>query len=111
MENSLRETTEFFANAAMQNAINKGFHDEPRSLERGLLLWISEIIELFEGNVRDGDPESVKIPGFSQSEEEAADLQIRLWNESKDKGWRLADAVLAKMKYNAGRPYKHGRKA
>jgi len=55
--------------------------------------------------------ESEKIPGFTQEEEEAADLQIRLLHFAGRRKLRLGEAYRAKMAYNLNRPHKHGKQA
>jgi hypothetical protein len=50
-------------------------------------------------------------PDFTSEEIEAADALIRLFDYAQEWGLRLAEAVTAKMEYNASRPYKHGKGA
>lgn len=73
------------------------------------MLWVTEIAELFEDR-RSGKTHSDKIPDFTIEEEEAADLILRIMDMAAGKNWRVAEALLAKMEYNATRPYKHGKK-
>jgi NTP pyrophosphatase (non-canonical NTP hydrolase) len=98
--------------AAHNNSKSKGFWDESRNVGEAIALLHSEASELLEG-MRDGNPESKKIPGFTQAEEEAADLVIRLGDMKgffSGSAWRLGEAIIAKMKYNSTRPHKHARK-
>jgi molybdopterin converting factor small subunit len=90
----------------------KGWLDKPRSVGEVCMLFVSEVAELFEDH-RNGllDSPSTKIPSFSRAEEEAADIVIRVLQEAGVRHWRLADAILAKMEYNEGRPFRHGNKA
>lgn len=74
-----------------------------------LALFHSEISECLEG-LRHGNPPSDKIPEFNQAEEELADLFIRAMDTAKARGWRLPEAIVAKMAFNEGRPYRHGKK-
>lgn len=69
----------------------------------------SELSEALE-ELRHGNPPSKKIPKFSGAEEEFADVIIRILDTAKVRNYDLAGAVLAKMKYNDTRPYKHGGK-
>lgn len=48
-------------------------------------------------------------PEFLSVEIEAADIIIRVLDTCGNKGYRIGAAVLAKMEFNAGRPYKHGK--
>lgn len=73
----------------------------------GLALMHSEISEALEG-YRDGNPPSEKLDGFSQVEEELADLVIRIMDHCAAREFRVAEAVVAKMKYNRKRPVRHG---
>ena len=83
-------------------------HNVGRNDGEAIALKHSELSELLEA-VRDGNPPSEKIPGFTLAEEELADLLIRTMDYAHGRGFRLAEAVLAKHAYNLGRPHKHGR--
>lgn len=92
------------------NAIAHGFWDgDGTSPGEKICLMHQELSELFD-NYRDGDnTPSSKIPPFTNAEEEAADLVIRLMDFCEHFGLRLGPAILAKHEYNIERPYKHGR--
>lgn len=94
-------------------AIRKGFWEAGVDRNDGemIALFHSELSEVLEG-LRSGNPTSEKIGehGFSQVEEEFADLFIRVMDTCAARGWRLGEAIVAKMAYNEKRPYKHGRK-
>lgn len=77
--------------------------------EKYLLLMHSEIAEITEA-LRHDNPLSKKIPGFSLVEEEVADLIIRALDYGEGKELDIAGALIAKARYNKGRPYKHGKK-
>ena len=72
----------------------------------------TELAEAIEG-VRHGNPPSDKIgdAGFNQVEEELADTIIRIMHFSAQRGYRVGEAVIAKLSYNEKRPYKHGKLA
>lgn len=91
------------------NAVEKGFWEDNNTDAEKLLLIHSEISEAAEA-IRSGDPESVKIPGHSQYAEELADAVIRIFDLAIQRRIPLSSAISAKMKYNAGRPHKHGKK-
>jgi NTP pyrophosphatase (non-canonical NTP hydrolase) len=73
-------------------------------------LMVTEISEAIEGR-RHGDPPSDKIPEFTAQEEELADTIIRIMDYATSRELRVAEALVAKMAYNEGRPYKHGKQA
>lgn len=95
--------------AVHRNARDHGWWESDRNDGELLALIHSEVSELLEA-IREGNPESVKIPGFSQAEEEAADVIIRLMDMARARKWRLAEAIVAKHEHNRGRPHKHGGK-
>jgi NTP pyrophosphatase (non-canonical NTP hydrolase) len=86
------------------NACNKGFHDNPtyNLLPVQAALLVSEIGELVEAD-RKGDREN--------RDEEAADIQIRLWDMCGLLRIDLLSAVEKKMVRNEARPKMHGGKA
>jgi hypothetical protein len=70
----------------------------------------SELSEALEALRLPEMPLSEKIPSFSLLEEELADVIIRIMDYGEAKGLYLPEAVLAKIGYNASRPFKHGGK-
>lgn len=90
-------------------AKRKGFWDTERNDGEMIALMHSELSEALEG-IRHGNPPSDKIPDFSAAEEEMADVVIRVLDTCTARGWRLFDAINAKMAYNEGRPYRHGKR-
>lgn len=91
-------------------AQEKGFWGDGIHRNKGemIALMHSELSEALEA-VRSGNPQSEKIPDFSNLEEELADCVIRIMDMGTGFGLRLPEAILAKMKYNDQRPHKHGR--
>lgn len=75
----------------------------------GIALMHSELSEMLEA-YRHGNPPSEHIPAFSAVEEELADIVIRVMDHGGARGMRVAEAILAKMDFNANRPIKHGGK-
>jgi hypothetical protein len=73
-----------------------------------LLLVVSELVECMEGLRKPGSHPS-QLSGFTNEEEEIADAIIRLLDYAGQYDLRIGEAVLAKMAYNEGRPYKHGK--
>jgi NTP pyrophosphatase (non-canonical NTP hydrolase) len=74
-----------------------------------IALITSELSEALEA-VRKDTVQDSHIPEFHGLEAELADAVIRIMNLADDTGARLAEAIIAKAAYNAGRPYKHGDK-
>lgn len=90
-------------------AVEHGWWETERSAGEALMLIVTELSEAMEA-WRDGSPESGKIPGFSQVEEELADAVIRILDFAGGHDLNLEDALSAKMRYNESRPYRHGGK-
>lgn len=102
---------------AHNNAVDKGFWDgvglSPKHIlyERAafLMLMVSELGEACEAQ-RKNITKSEHIPEFTGEEEELADCIIRILDYAGSYHLRLADAMIAKMQFNATRPRKHGKR-
>ena len=130
----LKESLQFFAAIANGNSRAHGFYDEQDGVVESLrflpkqegqmhpqdkyfldirlskiALIHSELGEMTEGVRKPGPDEH--CPKFTSEEIEAADVFIRLMDYAQEWGLQFAEAVVAKMEYNASRPYKHGKGA
>ena len=72
-----------------------------------LLLIVSEISELMEGLRATNN--IVSLGHFTNEEEEAADVMIRLLDYCGRYKLRIGAALMAKMAKNEGRPFLHGK--
>ena len=97
------------ANQIFEGNKAKGFWDGERNKLEQQMLIVSEVAEMTEAVRRKEAIPSPKIPEFTEEEEEAADVFIRLLDYAGGHSLRLGEAVLAKLRYNASRPYKHGK--
>lgn len=97
--------------AAVQGEVNTfhGFRAKPYEFGRAIALMHSELSEALEGD-RHGNPPSDHIPEFSAIEEELADVILRIMDTTDRFNLRTAEAVVAKLRFNAGREPMHGGK-
>ncbi len=80
-----------------------------RNVGESIALMHSELSEALEA-ARHGNPPDDKVPSYSGIETELADVVIRIADVSCAHGWRVAEAIEAKIAYNKTREYKHGGK-
>jgi NTP pyrophosphatase (non-canonical NTP hydrolase) len=97
------------AAAVQEIAVSKGWWKGDRNNGEIIALMHSELSEALEG-LRHGNPASEHIPEFSAVEEEFADVVIRIMDVALARGWKVADAIVAKIEFNRGREYMHGGK-
>ena len=97
MKKSLNELRD----EAWANAEAHGFHEEPINFAERLMLVVSELAEALEAH-------ELHLQG--RVEDEIADALIRILDLAGIYKVDLEFHVAAKMQYNEGRPYKHGKK-
>jgi NTP pyrophosphatase (non-canonical NTP hydrolase) len=104
------ETFTETAAAVHAQAVAKGWWETDRNEGELIALMHSELSEALEG-LRHGNPPSDHIPAFSAVEEEFADVVIRIMDHAAAKGYRVGEALEAKLVFNQTRPHRHGGKA
>ncbi|MCK5019349.1 MAG: hypothetical protein KAS32_19975 [Candidatus Peribacteraceae bacterium] len=104
------QLTNILSRGIYANSKAHGFWpDGDRNNGEAIALAHAELSEALEA-LRDGNPPSKKAQGFTQVEEELADCIVRILDLAYGREWDVAGALVAKMKFNVGRPEKHGRK-
>lgn len=97
------------AAAAHHVAVDKKWWETPPDPGAFIANLHGEVSEAWEA-YRKGNPKSDKIPGFSAVEEELADAVIRIMDYAAGYDLKVAEAIIAKIAYNATRPDRHGGK-
>lgn len=82
---------------AHELAVEKGWYDRDRNGLEKLMLVVSEIGEGAE-SIRT-ESTSKKIPGYSELEEEIADVFVRIMDHGGSDGMNLGDAVVEMIGY------------
>lgn len=93
-----------------QDMADKGWWPagEDRNDGEMIALIHSELSEVLEC-LRAGDPPDKDLPQFSGAEVQMADVIGRIMDMSEGRGWRVAEAFLAKMAHNRTREHRHGK--
>lgn len=90
-------------------ACSKGFWQEHRNNGELLMLIVTELAESLEA-LREGNPPSKNIKGFSSLEEEISDTLIRIADFCEGRNLRIEEAITAKIQFNRNRPKMHNKK-
>lgn len=93
-------------------ALHKGFWQDADNKGEKIALMHAELSETLEAirGEKDGVPVPDKhLPQFSNEVVELADCVIRIFDFCAYFNLPLAEAILAKMEFNAQRPHKHNK--
>ncbi len=103
------ESFNALAEEVNETAVEKGWWDNERNNGEIIALMHSELSEALEA-LRHGNPPDDKIPEFTGVEAELADVVIRIMDMAPARGWRVAEAIIAKVEMNKTRDRMHGGK-
>lgn len=109
-EEAIVEAFECLQEAVHAQSTRSGWWPDDGNDGEKLCLMHSELSEALDW-IRKGNPKSDHIPEFTGLEEELADTVIRIMDYTRQRGLRLAEAIVAKHRYNGTRAYRHGGRA
>lgn len=111
-------------NEIHDNAVKKGFWEEPVNIAEKLMLVVTEVAEMCEAHrkakhcvvypdlsIEDNERFKAYFENAIKDtfEDEMADAIIRLLDMAKRQNIDIESHIKAKMRYNSLRPYKHGK--
>lgn len=110
VEKEFRKYLNLVADQINKTAVEHGWWEQDRNNGEMIALMHSELSEALEALRKDPLEKDAKVTEFYNVEVEFADVIIRILDTAKVRNYDIAGAILAKMKYNDTREYKHGGK-
>lgn len=93
---------------AHQIAVDHGWWDDQRNIGEALLKIVGEVVEGLQA-LENGNPADKHLAVFDAFTVEMADVVIRVCDLSGAMNLPLPEAILAKIAFNRGREYRHGK--